>query len=108
MAEPPWLEGDLGRGGTLSASLSLGVGNCVGHAYVVCAEQLLSETEVALFSSVQDLRRSVGLREMERGEYSLSSVLDSLVPALHEILEPKPLPTFKGKISFLKFFLLIP
>jgi hypothetical protein len=52
---------------------------------------------VALFSSVQDLRRSVGLRELERGDCSLSSVLDSLVPALHELPEPKPLTTFKGK-----------
>jgi hypothetical protein len=97
--EPPWSEGDLGRGGTLTASMSQGVGHCVGQDLSACEDQLLSESEVALFSSVQDLRRSVGLREVERGDCTLSSVLDSLVPTLQEIPKPKPLPTFRGKMA---------
>jgi hypothetical protein len=34
---------------------------------------------------------------VEWGDCSLSSVLDSLVPPLQELPEPKPLTTFKGK-----------
>jgi hypothetical protein len=96
-AETTGPKGDLGRGGHVSASVSLGLGISVGHASVGSVEQIPSETEVALFSSVQDLRRSVGLRELERGDCNLISVLDSLVLALHELFEPKPLTTFKGK-----------
>jgi hypothetical protein len=90
-------ESVVGRAGIMFAPGSPDLDYCMGQATRDPFEPLLSETEVALHSSVQALRRKEGLRELDRGECSLSSVLDSLVPALQELPEPKALITYKGK-----------